>query len=98
MKGLNFLPASIVLCIFFLISEVHKYGGENNNNVEGISSVRKEWLIPVKKEDIKNNDRMNSDACEEYHVALEKMWGSLGLKIEVCISQRSIILGSIIIQ
>lgn len=77
---------------------MHECGGENNNNVERTTSVRKEWLIPVKKEDVKNNNQMNSDACEEYHVELEKMWGSLGLKIEVCISQRSIILGSIIIQ
>ncbi|PNF17853.1 hypothetical protein B7P43_G02224, partial [Cryptotermes secundus] len=65
-------------------SEVHECGGENNNNFERTTYVRKEWLIPVKKEDVKNSDHMNSDACEEYHVELEKMWGSLGLKIEEC--------------
>jgi hypothetical protein len=82
----------------FFISEVHKCGGENNTTVERIPFVRKEWLVPAKKENSKNDYHMNSDACEEYHVALEKMWGNLGLQIEVCISQRSIILDSTTIQ
>jgi hypothetical protein len=92
------LHLQFCVCIFFFISDVHKCDSKNNSNVERIFSVRKEWLVPNKKEDMKNNDHMNSDACEEYNVALEKMCGILGLQLEVCISQRNIILDSIIVQ
>jgi hypothetical protein len=64
---------------------------QNNADAGSISFVRRECLVPIEKEGMKINGGMNSDACEEYHVALEKIWGILGLHIEVCISQRSII-------
>jgi hypothetical protein len=84
------------VCIFFFITDFHKCGIQNNTNVHSIFSVRKECLVPFKKEGMKNNNGTNTDACEEYHVALEKKRGILGLHIEVCISQRNI-LDSIII-
>jgi hypothetical protein len=80
------------VCIYFSIAD------SSQNNTGSISFVRRECLVPIEKEGMKNNAGMNSDACEEYHVALEKIWGILGLHIEVCISQKSIILDSIIIQ
>lgn len=76
-------------CFFFIISDIHKCYNEESTPAERVSSVREEWLVPVKQEGMKENDVMHSDICEEYHVTLEKIWGILGLQIEVCISESS---------
>jgi hypothetical protein len=89
-KGLNILFTPTVLCVFCFVSDSNKCDSENNNNVENVSSVRKNLLVSTKQEETDNNYHMNSDASEEYHVTLEKIWGTTGLKIEVCINQRKV--------
>jgi hypothetical protein len=63
----------------------------NNNSIETIYFVREKWLADSMEEKMKKNGNINSDASKEYQVTLEKMWGTVGLQIEVCISQIRII-------
>lgn len=63
----------------------------NNNSIETIHFVREKWLADSTEEKMKKNGNINSYASKEYQVTLEKMWGTVGLQIEVCISQISIL-------
>lgn len=60
----------------------------NNNSTETIYFVREKWLTDTMEDKMKKNGHLNSDECKEYQVTLEKMWGSVGVQLEVCISQR----------
>lgn len=62
----------------------------NNNSTETTYFVREKWLEDTVEDKMKKNCHINSDASKEYQVTLGKMWGTVGLQIEVCISQRSI--------
>jgi hypothetical protein len=64
----------------------------NNSTIETIYFVREKWLADTMEDTMKNSGQINPDASKEYLVTLEKMWGTVGLQIEVCISQRSILL------
>ena len=68
-----------IIFTLFLISDSNKCDSENNNNIENISSD-KNILVPRIIDDHKN-----TVSIEEYEVNLEKMWGTIGMQIEVCI-------------
>lgn len=61
----------------------------NKSNTETKYFVREKWLADTMENKMKNNGHLNSDASKEYQVTLEKMWPTVGLQIEVCISQAS---------
>ena len=63
----------------------------NNNSIETIYFVREKWLADTMEDKMKKNDHLNSHESKEYQVILEKMWGTVGLQLEVCISQRSVL-------
>lgn len=64
----------------------------NNNSIETIYFVREKWLADTMEDKMKENGHINSYESKEYQVTLEKMWGTVGLQLEVCISQRNILL------
>jgi len=64
----------------------------NNNSTETIYFVREKWLTNTMEDKMKKNGHINSDESKEYQVTLEKMWGTVGLQLEVCISQRNVLL------
>lgn len=64
----------------------------NNNSIETIYFVREKWLADTVEDKMKKNGHLNSDESKEYQVTLEKTWGTVGLQLEVCISQRCVLL------
>jgi len=60
----------------------------NNDSIETIYFVREKWLADTMENKMEKNGHINSDESKEYQVTLEKMRGTVGLQLEVCISQR----------
>ncbi|PSN46126.1 hypothetical protein C0J52_12063 [Blattella germanica] len=66
-------------------SDFNKCDSENNNNTENISSEGSVLESSI-NEDFLNSDHNETVSNGEYQVTLEKIWGSLGIQIEVCIN------------
>jgi hypothetical protein len=64
--------------------------------METVYFVREKWLADTMEEKMKKSGHLNSHESKEYQVILEKIWGTVGLQLEVCISQRSVLLCFII--
>jgi len=62
----------------------------NNSSIETIYFVREKRLADTKEDKMKKNGHVNSEESKEYQVTLEKLWGTVGLQLEVRISQRSV--------
>jgi hypothetical protein len=60
----------------------------NNNSTETICFVRETWLADAMEDKVMNDGHIILEMSKEYQVTLEKIWGTVGLQIEVCISQK----------
>jgi len=78
------------VCIF-IFPDFIMCDSVNNNSTETVYFVREKWLADTMEDKMAKNGHINSDESKEYQVTLEKMWGTVGMQLEVCISQRSIL-------
>jgi hypothetical protein len=66
----------------------------NNDSTETVHLGKEEWLADATED---KNGHINTNESKEYQVTLEKTWGTVGLHLEVCISQRSVLLCFVVV-